>query len=503
MVAALALLGLGLADLNALLSSAPLSGALVAVSVAAPDGRTLFARNESIRVVPGSNQKLLTAAFALERLGPDHRPVTRIWTRGGAVWVEAPGDPSWTSSELVALRERLKVEPGSPVFVKQAYRPEVPPGWELDDLPNRYAAQVRAWTVDRGGFELWAESGKLRPLPPELGVSVRRGAGNGSLSIKFNPITGELGVDGSLQSGPTLIDTLAIPLPDAAASRFLGGSQLPAGALPSWAPAHVRAGPTVQKIVEDCLARSDNQLAEHLLLMASAPYARPEDPYPGARASLMKTLAPALGDWGDDFRPDDGSGLSRHNLVTTRAISRLLVWARSRPWFSGFQSALARPGVGTLASRLSGVDFVGKTGTLDSVAALSGYLRSADGSELVVSVIANHFVAPASQVRDVLDRIVATIASSPVLWHVACPTAECAQSSDAVAGAGPAHIDRVPRSRGDRVAARPRSDLGVESADEAAHRAVRVAFRSGQGCDPGRGLGRYGPLRPSEPRIRP
>jgi D-alanyl-D-alanine carboxypeptidase len=59
-----------------------------------------------------------------------------------------------------------------------------------------------------------------------------------------------------------------------------------------------------------------------------------------------------------------------------------------------------------LSSRLDGVGFAGKTGSLDMVAALSGYLRTDNGNEVIVSVIANHYLCPNVEARTVLDDFV-------------------------------------------------------------------------------------------------
>jgi len=52
-----------------------------------------------------------------------------------------------------------------------------------------------------------------------------------------------------------------------------------------------------------------------------------------------------------------------------------------------------------------------KTGTLRSVRALSGYVRSIDGERFVFSMIANNFQAPTSAVDTVVDQAVAQLAS--------------------------------------------------------------------------------------------
>lgn len=75
---------------------------------------------------------------------------------------------------------------------------------------------------------------------------------------------------------------------------------------------------------------------------------------------------------------------------------------------------MAKPGIGTLAGRLKGVDFIGKTGTLNMVVSLSGYVKRSNRSEVVVSVVINHFSATPTEVRDLIDRFIANVAKLPL-----------------------------------------------------------------------------------------
>ena len=70
-----------------------LDGAIVAACATTLDGTPVESRNEALRVMPASNQKLLTAAFALNALGPDARWATRVWRERRRNVVEAEGDP--------------------------------------------------------------------------------------------------------------------------------------------------------------------------------------------------------------------------------------------------------------------------------------------------------------------------------------------------------------------------------------------------------------------------
>ena len=123
----------------------------------------------------------------------------------------------------------------------------------------------------------------------------------------------------------------------------------------------------------------------------------------------------------NDFIFLDGSGLSSHDLVTPRAIARLLSYAahdpqtgQPQPWFSAWKASLPIGGEdGSLASRFPNSplkDHVfAKTGTLGEARALSGYLDCASGRTVIFSVLDGNHLPGTSADREAIDHIVAAI----------------------------------------------------------------------------------------------
>jgi len=140
----------------------------------------------------------------------------------------------------------------------------------------------------------------------------------------------------------------------------------------------------------------------------------------GSVSTAMQILKQQLVDWGidpNDVRLFDGSGLSRLNMVTPRAIVKLLQIARTRPWFEAFKESLPIAGKdGTLRTRFLNTPAEGrvfaKTGYIGSVVALSGYIQRTDGSELVFSILVNHYSSPTRQVQACVDRFVSSLVRS-------------------------------------------------------------------------------------------
>jgi serine-type D-Ala-D-Ala carboxypeptidase/endopeptidase (penicillin-binding protein 4) len=135
-------------------------------------------------------------------------------------------------------------------------------------------------------------------------------------------------------------------------------------------------------------------------------------PGPATTDASRQVVEDVLGGWGiapSEFRAADGSGLSRRNLLSASLILRLLRAVDRDPALGpAFEATLPVAGRdGTLAGRMRGTraegNVVAKTGTLGSVRALSGFVRTADGEKLGFSIIANNFVAPTAAVDAVVD----------------------------------------------------------------------------------------------------
>jgi D-alanyl-D-alanine carboxypeptidase/D-alanyl-D-alanine-endopeptidase (penicillin-binding protein 4) len=407
--------------IEAVLALPALRHATIAVYARVPGEAPLVERMPDVRLIPASGQKILTALYALSRLDVASRPLTRIWKTDSGIIVDAPGDPSMTSSRLVDARQRLGAK--GRVWVRQAYAPGVPPGWEHDDLAYRYAPRIHSLTVDRGTFDVVVERGRIA-LPAACGVRLTRGASSGAVRLRFDPFERSLSVSGRLPEPRATLGAFPLPDPAACAAELLGGSLVFASGVPDRAPDLVLAGEPIGDAVRAALESSDNHAAEHLLLMtASAEGALPrQDPYPLARARLNSFLAECLGSSSASFLPGDGSGLSRHNGLTARGMVDLLDWARSRPLFPTFRSMLPVPGRGTLHDRLPGVAVAAKTGALSGVASLCGYLVTEDDRDVTFAILINGASAGGPALRDAIDAIVAILASPiPSGTHLASP----------------------------------------------------------------------------------
>jgi D-alanyl-D-alanine carboxypeptidase/D-alanyl-D-alanine-endopeptidase (penicillin-binding protein 4) len=157
---------------------------------------------------------------------------------------------------------------------------------------------------------------------------------------------------------------------------------------------------------------SQNLYAELLLRTVGRVKGAPDAP--STEAAGLAVLSTFLNTAGANVTPlvlSDGSGLSRRSLVSPEAIVRLLVYARNRPWGERFVDSLPVGGQdGTLARRFANTPGAGrvraKTGTLESVSTLSGYLSTTAGRQVAFSIMANNQPTDLPPLRRAVDAIV-------------------------------------------------------------------------------------------------
>lgn len=454
----LAALVLGSAPFDELRQAPAIRGSVLSVRVERADGKLVFAWNDDVRVVPASNQKLFSTAFALETLGPDFQPSTRFWKEGDRIYVDAPGDPSLTFQALREAKAKLGIgEKPVQVWVKQAFAPLAPSSWNQGDFGAAYSAPITAFQANRGRFEIIGEGKDVRIDPAEVYLNVKRYAG-GKPSADYDFWQDRLTINGDMPEAKTTIATFGIRRPDQLSARVLGGTLVPTDSVPGRDPDHVITGKRLAEIAKDCLTPSDNTIAEHLLLItASRLGSMQPSAYPAAQARLAKFLEEQVGLTKDDILPIDGSGLSRQNLVTTRGICKLLQWADARPWSKVWHEALARPGQGTLKERLNGVEFEGKTGTLNRVVALSGYVKHESGEVLRVAIVINNFSGTSASARAAADQFVRDLSklglSGTQFARLISRDSRASLSRSSVAAR-----HRISRSPANRGPARPRAN---------------------------------------------
>lgn len=393
--------------LDGVLADKAVSGAVVGVCVTRMDGSVVYERGGDRLLIPASCQKVYTVARCLQALGAGYRPVTRVWKTEYGAYVDAPGDPGLTAAQVREVGKSLALPKGASVRVRAAYSPGIGPGWEWDDLPYSYAAPVAAFSVDRCTLVVEAEAGKVVPLDASLQISVRRGSAKGATKVQYDPTRSAMTVSGALPRARTELEQLAQPNPAAYAARLLGGSyESTSEPPPSRPPDFEIEGAPLWALLKECAEESDNPLAEHFLFLGTG-----AQTYDQAASAMLEFLVGTVRVGPGSVVPVDGSGLSRRNRSSARALCRLFEWAGEAGMLPELEEAMAACGEGTLKKRLAGSSFVGKTGTMRGIVGLCGTLTDASGTKLAMTFLVNGSSGPASQIRGVQDKFVRALES--------------------------------------------------------------------------------------------
>jgi D-alanyl-D-alanine carboxypeptidase/D-alanyl-D-alanine-endopeptidase (penicillin-binding protein 4) len=155
-------------------------------------------------------------------------------------------------------------------------------------------------------------------------------------------------------------------------------------------------------LLKPMMHRSDNFFAEQALLMVSNEVLG----YMNDEKIIDTILKTDLADLPHRPRWADGSGLSRYNLFTPQDFVVILNKMKAEFGMARIRTVFASGGKGTLSNfyKADRPYLYAKTGTLSGVVALSGYLTTAKGKELIVSVLVNNHRSGAVQIRSLVER---------------------------------------------------------------------------------------------------
>jgi D-alanyl-D-alanine carboxypeptidase/D-alanyl-D-alanine-endopeptidase (penicillin-binding protein 4) len=134
-------------------------------------------------------------------------------------------------------------------------------------------------------------------------------------------------------------------------------------------------------------------------------------------ARVVRHFLMSAGAAPEDFFFYDGSGMSANDLIAPRVYTTLLTYAARQPWGEAWKATFPIAGVdGTLSGRFKGSPLAGKlfakTGTLNEVNALSGYLIASSGKTIVFSILVNGHLPGSEAEIHAIDHICEAIAAA-------------------------------------------------------------------------------------------
>ena len=439
---------------DALLGPAPASkGEWGLLVVDAENGDTLYEQNADKYFVPASNMKLFSTALALAKLGPDFRFRTTLEMRGaisnegalsGDVALVGRGDPNLSNRRFpYQLREEFDGPPekvlaeladalvakgvkeiSGDVIGDDSFFPRerYPNGWEIDDMVWEYGAAISSIVVNDNTVTLTLTPGELAgnpvhavvsPATPDFAVEndvvTSAAEVKSDLTLKREPGANLVVVKGTLPAKSTprkLVLAIEEPAQHAAVmlKRLLEerGVRVGGGAKAQHERTDILGEPTVLaehvsaslgesvKLVNKISQNLHTEMLLRTVARQNGVWNTPED--------LMKIPADFYASAGiaaGDVIQTDASGLSRHDLVTPRAVVALLGFAQKQAWFGPYYESLPLAGVdGTLEDRMKNTPAAGrvhaKTGSVEHVRTLSGFAETLGGRRLIFSFLSNN-----------------------------------------------------------------------------------------------------------------
>lgn len=457
-------------DLDALVRSPEWAGANVGVAVLSLEtGETIYRHDAEKYSVPASTQKLFTTATALATLGPSYRYRTQVYLQGdlqpngefvGLIIIRGSGDPTlstafgrdpvsvvdrWAAAlDSIGIRSiRGTIIGDDDVFDDVEYAQ----GWSWDDFVYSYAPQV-------GGLGIADNAVRMEVIAPPRARDVP--------IVRLVPETDYVRIVNAVQvvdsTGRTdvkpyrdfrsnvvdLVGTVAM-LPRTDTARVSVSVDNPTLYLLS----HMRSAlqrkgirfrgsvadidtwndtidygqcrlviddvsPPLSEIVKVINTTSHNLGAEVLFKTLGREIGGEGSFDKGAEVVRRHVLAEGIA--GPDIVIVDGSGLSRLNLCSPHQLVALLSHAFRAPWAAAFKASLATAGTrGTLRQRLVGTRaekaVAAKTGGMNNVSNLAGYVTTRDGEPFAFAIMMNHFIVQPTMAQNLQDLICMRLAS--------------------------------------------------------------------------------------------
>ncbi|MFD1363382.1 D-alanyl-D-alanine carboxypeptidase/D-alanyl-D-alanine-endopeptidase [Lentibacillus salinarum] len=445
--------------LNQLIENEPkLKGAIAGISVRhASTGDNIYDHMGDVRLRPASNMKLLTAAAALSVLGEDYTFVTEVLTDGsvsnnelnGDLFLKGKGDPTLLPEDFDLFAKKVQ-ENGinvieGDIVVDDTWYDDVrlSPDLVWSDEQWYYGAQISALTAspdedfDAGTVTVNVQPGDPGEKPvvtvsPETAyVQVNNQAetiaadGEDDLSVAREHGGNTIKVEGTIPAGSANINEwMAVWEPTGYALDLFRQSLENQGI--TWT-GEVKIGQAPEKTDElythesmplsellvPFMKLSNNTHAE-VLVKEMGKVVHDEGTWEKGLDVIGTTLE-KLGVNTDSLTIRDGSGISHMNLIPANEITTLLYAVQEKSWFDTYLNALPAGGTsdrmsgGTLRYRMDGQTVMAKTGTIDGVSTLSGYVETAQGDKLIFSIMLNNLLdeedAPAIE-----DKMVEMIA---------------------------------------------------------------------------------------------
>jgi D-alanyl-D-alanine carboxypeptidase/D-alanyl-D-alanine-endopeptidase (penicillin-binding protein 4) len=359
---------------------------------------TIFQVNHSLSMIPASNTKLFTTSVALSNLGSNFKISTKIFTDdsniedgviNGNLYIKGFGNSTFSHYDLEQLASELKTKGitkitgniiGDDTYFDNVYRRD---DWIADETANVKLPPISALTVDRNRKVIQKRRG--RRIRTTVTAIVNPPLNAASL-LKLKLIEQDIKIEKGAVVGETPENALLLS----------------------------EVGIKLKDLIKLINKHSDNFLAEGLFKTIGAEASQEQGNAFYSTQAILDFIEDN-GIYSTGTSVVDGSGISRYDQITPGAIVGLLeVMYFDINNYDEFYNSLAIAGIdGTLRHRMAGSyaenNFHGKTGSLNGVTSLSGYLKTKSNEDLIVSIIFEYQKGGSDYYKSIEDDIISAL----------------------------------------------------------------------------------------------
>lgn len=430
--------------------------ALVGVDVKSMQyGDILYAKNEQHMFTPASIMKIMTAEAALLYLGPHYTFPTTLLTDAqgtnkgvinGNVYLVHSGDPTLTYSDLIDLMVTLRSQQiqgiaGNVYIDNTAYdQSNYGPGWEWDDKRNCFAAPINASIINHNCLSLQVAPANRPGYAANIIESphyyygaiknavVTKQAHTRTCYVQLNTNENNtISLSGCIPKGKTIWG-LSMTITDvmeynksllqSLLKRYairVTGNVRAGSAPPNLSAIAMHQSKPLSDLIKDMLKMSDNIIAGSLFKKIGEYYTRQPGSWERGGFAVKTILKEKASVNISQLDVIDGSGLSRDNKVNPTQMMQVLDYAfHDSPTREEFIASLPIAGIdGTLKHRLYNVSgrVRAKTGTMQGVVSLAGYVMDKEKEPIAFVIIVNGHNGNIWKYREMEDKIVTALAN--------------------------------------------------------------------------------------------
>jgi len=432
----------------------------------------LYSWNPKKTLIPASNLKIFTSAFALDQLGPDFQYTTRVYLQGrfendstfdGNVIIRGMGDPTisgrFQENKVTKILEdwadsirarKIKIIRGMIIGDDNFFGDDVLGyGWEWNDESYWYSAQISGLSFNDNCVNWYVsptkagQPGKIQTVPATSYIKInnrtetvayesqaqeidllRHRSSNEIDAVGKIPLNASTAVGFVTVDNPTLytafvfkeilekknihVDSTAQDIDDLKGFSYNPDKDTLVTQVASY------TSPKFSEIVKVLNKRSQNLFAELALRTVAAVQKRQGTG--DSALALERRFLEKLGIKVRDLVIHDGSGYSRTNQISPDALVTVLRFMRKHPQWKIFNESLPIAGKdGALKHRMIGTvaedNVHAKTGHVDNVVTISGFLKTLDSEELVFSIMTNNSTIDKLEVEKIQDDILEALAN--------------------------------------------------------------------------------------------